>query len=188
MAEYITDKQQELSDALLRMIRVASRDLCVIEGKITDVSEGGRICDVTVSDSQSSVTFSNVLLEILTTSDASFTLIPNLNSDCLLCFRDGNQDRPQIIKCQSVAKIIANPTELFQFNEGNNGGMVLVSPLADDLNKIKADMNKLKAIFKAWVPVPNDGGQALKAASAPWFGNDIPPTDPADLENPNVTQ
>lgn len=186
--DYVTDKQQELSDALLRMIRVASRDLCVIEGKITGVSEDNRTCDISVGDSNSSVPFSNVLLEILTTSDASFTLIPNLNSDCLVCFRDGNQDRPQIIKCQSVAKIVANPTDLFQFNTGENGGLVLVNPLADVLNKIISDINTIKGIFEAWIPVPNDGGQALKDSSAPWSGNDIDPIDPTDLENPNVTQ
>lgn len=71
-------------------------------------------------------------------------------------------------------------------NGGNFGGMVKVEPLTGRINGIENDINELKNIFSSWVTVPQDGGAALKAASAAWAGSLLTPTQRGDYENEKV--
>lgn len=71
-------------------------------------------------------------------------------------------------------------------NGGNFGGMVKVEPLTSRINDIENDINELKNIFASWVTVPQDGGAALKAASATWAGSLLTPTQRGDYENEKV--
>lgn len=186
--QYTTDKEKELSDALQNMVRVLCRPYTVFEGTVLSTDEDTYTCSVKVGDSQSSVTFENVSLEAITGSPVSFILIPNDNTECLLCFRDGCDQRPQILKINSVKKIIANATSLFQFNDGTNGGLVLVNKEVARLNKIEQDINALKQVFTSWVVAPNDGGAALKTAAATWFGQPLVETVPDDVQSKVITQ
>lgn len=71
-------------------------------------------------------------------------------------------------------------------NGGNFGGMIKVEPLTGRINDIENDINELKNIFSSWVTVPQDGGAALKAASAAWAGSLLTPTQRGDYENEKV--
>lgn len=42
-----------------------------------------------------------------------------------------------------------------------------------DLQAIKSNVDQLRTAFAAWVPVPNDGGAALKAAATAWSSSTI---------------
>ena len=72
------------------------------------------------------------------------------------------------------------------FMDGDNGGMVKVSELVQKLNDLENDVNSLKQIFAIWVTVPNDGGNALKLASADWYADLLTPTTEDDLADENV--
>ena len=65
------------------------------------------------------------------------------------------------------------------------GGLVKVSDLVDRMNLIESDINTLKTAFSTWVTVPNDGGAALKGATATWYGSQLVETTVSDLENEN---
>lgn len=183
------NKQSELSESLRNMIRTLCRDYTIFEGTVTgDIDETDCTCTVTVGDSQTSVNFSAVPLEILIGSKASVTCIPNLNSSCLLCFRDGDPGRPQLLKVDSVAKVYANPSVLWQFGKGQNGGLVLVNPLVVEENKAQDDLNTLKDLIAGWTPVPNDGGAALKAVLTTWLAEHIVPTVADDIQSTVITQ
>jgi hypothetical protein len=45
---------------------------------------------------------------------------------------------------------------------GVNGGIPKGAALAQELNKIVAEINKIKDAFDSWTPISNDGGAALK--------------------------
>ncbi len=85
-------------------------------------------------------------------------------------------------------ELIADENGL-ELNGGGNGGLVISASVADDINDLKTDLNNLKTIFAtpAWTPVPNDGGAALKAATAVWAGSTLAPTVATDLENNEIT-
>ncbi len=74
------------------------------------------------------------------------------------------------------------------FNGGALGGMVKIGDLISKLNAVEQQLNSLKTVFTTWVPVPSDGGAALKTAVASWAGNNITLTVAGDLENNNVKQ
>jgi len=182
------NKEQELTEALLNMIRVASRNHTVIEGKIVSVDETAWTCDVEVNDGVTSMTVGDVPLETLTNNKATFIFTPNKGSDCLLVFRDGNQDRPQLLKIQSARVISAAPTEKWVFGKGDQGGIVLVNPLTEHINTVEEDLNELKTLISSWVPAPGDGGASLKALLSEWFASKITPTTAEDLASKTIFQ
>jgi hypothetical protein len=65
-------------------------------------------------------------------------------------------------------------------------GLVKVGDLVTKLNNLESDINDLKTAFSTWVTVPNDGGAALKAITATWYGSTLTPTTQSDLENTTV--
>lgn len=73
------------------------------------------------------------------------------------------------------------------FNDGAYGGLVRVIDLTKKINTLEKDLNDLKTRFSGWVPVANDGGAALKSATANWFANTIIETKQSDIENESIT-
>ena len=79
-------------------------------------------------------------------------------------------------------------TDDIQFNDGTLAGLVTVNELVSQLNTIENDINTLKQAFTAWVPVPQDGGAALKGGTAAWSGQTLTPTQASDIENEKILQ
>jgi len=71
------------------------------------------------------------------------------------------------------------------FGGGSNGGVPKSSQIAQDINSIKDEVNKIRVAFNTWTPVPNDGGAALKAAVGGLLDN-LPQTQTNDISNDNV--
>ncbi|WP_418660398.1 hypothetical protein [Alistipes putredinis] len=71
-------------------------------------------------------------------------------------------------------------------NGGRLGGLVISGKTAEKLNALENDINELKAVLTAWVPVATDGGAALKTAAAAWASRQLAPTAAPDLENDKV--
>ncbi len=67
-----------------------------------------------------------------------------------------------------------------------NGGVVKVADLVTKLNNLESDLNTIKAVFTAWVPVPNDGGAVLKSAAATWAGQIFIPTTASNIQSTTV--
>lgn len=73
-----------------------------------------------------------------------------------------------------------------KINGGNNGGVVKVNPLVEDLNSIKNEINSLKTNLSTWSPVSGDGGAALKLLITDWAAEPLSDSNSSDLENPNL--
>ena len=188
------DLQYHIEDGLTRAIQNFLRFALICEAQIinTDNAETSFTVDVQLL-SDGKPQYLGVPLKVLQNSQASFIEIPNVNSYCLIGFRDGKKDRPQVLFVDSVLKILVNCGS-FIFNNGTYGGLIkLIDPndsnagILARLNKIESDINNLKTVFETWVPVPSDGGAALKTGAALWFGNDLVPTERTDLEDTAVT-
>lgn len=74
------------------------------------------------------------------------------------------------------------------FNGGSLGGLTVPSLVKDQLNLIESDINDLKTAFSTWVTVPQDGGAALKTATATWFAAPLTPTQETDINNEDILQ
>jgi len=188
------DKDAELSNALIRTIKGATRGHNVIDGIVEDVNETAFTCSVSVGDTTNPATYFDVPLRVLKSQQASIIEIPKVGTGVIICFRDGNLGRPQILAIHEALKILVICDDIeftsnkIVFNNGQLGGMVKVQDLVNKLNTLEQDLNTLKTVFSGWSPVPNDGGAALKAAAGTWFSQHITPTQKSDLENTKIKQ
>lgn len=72
------------------------------------------------------------------------------------------------------------------FNGGELGGLVKIEGLTNRLNAIEEDINNLKQVMMNWVPVPNDGGAALKTHAGRWAGSMLEKSRRSHYENDSV--
>lgn len=78
-----------------------------------------------------------------------------------------------LLACSEVETIVIN-TGKFRFevdaegnaifDHGEHEGLVKLPALRTEIEKLNNYLNAIKQAFSSWVPVPNDGGSALKAA------------------------
>mgnify|MGYP001407005429 CR=1 FL=1 len=73
-------------------------------------------------------------------------------------------------------------------NGEDKGGLVTVDSLLQKINTLESELNSLKSIFTTWVPVPNDGGAALKTTAANFAANLLTPTQRTEIENKTIVQ
>ena len=66
------------------------------------------------------------------------------------------------------------------------GGVPIADEVTNEINSLKDQLNELKTAFSSWVTVPNDGGAALKAITASWAVQQLPPTVSKDIQNEKV--
>ncbi len=71
---------------------------------------------------------------------------------------------------------------------GDDDNAVRFSKLKETIDELQSDINNLKSLFASWVPVPNDGGAALKTVLGTYFTtNLVKVIDPAKIDNIKVT-
>lgn len=76
---------------------------------------------------------------------------------------------------------------MIEMNDGKNDGLVNVKGLVQKLNAVEQDVNNLKTALGGWVPVPQDGGAALKASITGWAAKSLATTTQNDIEDTKVT-
>lgn len=90
-------------------------------------------------------------------------------------------------KRQATFLLFAEAIEERRINGNALGGLVMATPLVAKVNALEAQLNQLKGLLSSWVPVPNDGGLALKVATTTWAGQPVAPTTVQDIANPRVS-
>lgn len=149
--------------------------MSMIEGLIplnttwcTVVSVTDQMCKVKIDDLE--------IEDILLGFDKSGVIVyPKPDTDVLVAFIDNSKTNGAVIYVKDTDKI-----EIM----GNvNGGILISQNTADKFNAIEQDLNSIKQAFASWGVVPNDGGAALKAATATWSSQMLTETQATDLEN-----
>jgi hypothetical protein len=141
-------------------------------GTVTAVDEEARTCNVQplLDDAE----FINVWLQGSSESDEGLVVIPAVGSDVVCIAIDDFQ--AVVINTTSVDKILID-SPLVEFNGGDNGGLINISDLQTQIGKLNSSLTALKNIINAMVPIPGDGGAALKTALTAWT------VQTADLSN-----
>ena len=106
-------------------------------------------------------------------------------SDEWIMIKPGAVDMVHILIGDTELKLTASGIEM---NGGDLGGLVKRDGVRQQLNKLENDLNTLKKLFLSWIPVPSDGGAALKANVGNWALQNLRPTQNNDIENINVKQ
>lgn len=70
---------------------------------------------------------------------------------------------------------------------GDGDNAVRFSKLKETIDEMQNSVNDLKTVFSTWVPVPQDGGAALKTAAGLWFASPLTKViDPAKVDEIKV--
>jgi hypothetical protein len=80
--------------------------------------------------------------------------IPSIDSQVLIAMINNDVNTRVIVAFSKVDKTL--------INHGDNGGLINIQTLIENLNKTNEVVNAIKDSLLNWTPVPNDGGAALK--------------------------
>lgn len=128
-------------------------------------------------------------------SAVGITLFPRVGSYVLVgLLSEGNAgavlltddvERIEVVIGQGGMQLVIDEQGVV-LNGGKLGGAVKVETLTERLNTIERDLNQLRQQLSAWTPIPQDGGAALKAATANWTAHPLALTERTMLENPKL--
>lgn len=135
----------------LRQIVKDEEEIYSIVGTVKDID--GKTCTVTPSNGDPDLF--EVRLQAGET-DKGFVIYPKKGSEVLVTFL--NKLTGYIALCAEIDRI--------ELDEGKNGGMIILDKLKTEIEKLNSNFDTIKNMFEGWVPVPNDGGAALKTASS----------------------
>lgn len=176
--------------------------------KVTTIDENAETCE---ANDQSDITYYNIRLKSIIDSVNSIVIFPKLDS-YIIASPIGLSNELAVVKYSIIDKIVIKTESVeftldnekiefaiggttmlansdgIVFNGGNLKGLVKLDALVQKLNAVENDINNLKTAFTTWVPVPTDGGAALKAASATWSAAQLTPTQAANIENTKIKQ
>ena len=149
-------------------------------GTVEAVDEQAQTCDVQIDEGY-------IIYDVRLTSvdEAEIVMIPKVGAWCVVAIIDNEESLTYAMGFSAIDKILANVEEVV-INDGENGGLVNVSALIDEIDALKRDLNNLKTAFKSWVVTPNDGGAKLKTAASVWASSSLELTNRDALEDTKV--
>lgn len=167
-----------MSDALRKAVRAMVKNMVPVTNiwaNVLSVDEDK--LTMKVEDADDKLEIEDVLLNI-DADNTGITIIPKKGSRVLIASVENRNTDYFLLMALEVDKV--------WFNGKAHGGILISQEVASKLNALENDVNNIKAVFGAWVPVPNDGGLALKTAAATWAGSALVPTQKEELENEHI--
>ncbi len=109
------------------------------------------------------------------------TVKPAKGSDCLIAIVEGDEATSFLI--------MADVTDLIQFNSGENGGIAIVPELVSQLDKLTARVDGIIDAIKSptVVATPQDGGTALLALLRTEIAKIVDKENFGDIEDKTIT-
>ena len=181
------DGTEELTESFSAAVYALTRHFVTVEGIVTDVDTVQFTCTVQVGGDTENSSFYNVPLRVLIGSQSAWVEIPVINTSCLLNFRDGNLQRPQLVMVDQIQDLLVTPKGNVIFNGGNNGGMVLLLKLVERMNLIENAFNQFVADYNTHIHPVTAVGSPTGVPVVPETGN-LTPTQRTDIENTKIQQ
>jgi hypothetical protein len=164
---------------------------------VVSYDENAGTCVVKTQNGKSSFEIPNVRLQAAVCD--GLLILPTVNSNVLVITSVKNP--PYVALYSDIDKLylqvgdssitfydkVQSNDSIINLNDGSFGGLVKIQELTNHINTIEEDLNTLKRAFSAWIVSPQDGGAALKEATADWFGTEITPSKVEDYENKLIT-
>lgn len=169
--------KNEVASALTEFVEAKSKgnDSLICKVISVDLPTNTCYCEPINGDSE----IQNVKLTTnITGAGVGFLLIPKINSLVGVTFLNN---------ASAYVSMVAEVDEV-NINGKTLGGLVKVIDLTTKLNNLENKVNALITGISGWVPVPNDGGAALKVALTAWLSSSLTPTVRANIENILIKQ
>ncbi len=173
MSKQTEDNLQRLIEAIARK---GQAPLLVTVGKVSNIDEDKRICDITIDDD---LTLNNCRLNAIIDSYSNKLLIvPKDNSMVAFIAIGGKLTEPLVIACSEIEKILLTIGESdiliedgkIEMNGGNLGGLIKLQQLESNLNKLKKYVEDLATMAStAMAPMAAlDGGASVTTFNTNW--------------------
>jgi len=102
--------------------------------------------------------------------DSGVMIVPKLGSTVLVTMIGGREEEcfVSMVSDAEEIRVKIGQTSFFLdergivINEGKFGGLIKIEELRSELKKITDYLTAVKQVFSTWIPVPSDGGAALK--------------------------
>jgi len=165
------EQSEDVRGALIRLLKP------YFKNKLADIAEVVSVDGIrcTVKSRITESTYSDIRLQ--SQAGNGVYLVPAVGSVVLV----------QWINDTAGYVAMYSDVESIKFLDGSYGGLIKIEDLVSKINNIESDINDIKTVFQTWVAVSGDGGAALKAAAAAWYGSPITETQKADIENDKIT-
>jgi len=182
------NQEEQIKQAIKGM---TAGKIITLLAKVTAVDEAAATITAELSEG---LTIEDVRLRSTINGDKGFYIIPAINSQVLLLRISGSDefhavafsDFDKIIARNASVSIQVTGSEII-FNDNTLGSfMPDLTKVVSKMNALETQVNNLKTILTAWVPVPSDGGAALKTAITTWAGSSMTPTVLNDLKDPKI--
>jgi hypothetical protein len=133
--------EKMMHDGLIRFGKMMTIGSILIEGNIISIDESKFTCVVGIKTGDTVTNYNNVPLKVLIGSQASLIEIPTVGTDCTMCFRDNNIQRPQLMQVNQCDKVIVTiGKSIFYVDETgfklNNDTKGLKKTLQDLINEL----------------------------------------------------
>lgn len=182
-------KENEIAKSIREIAKAFSNKDSLFAAKVKSVE--ARTC--TVLPVSGGAELPNVRLNSDIENEVGLIITPKLQS-VVLVLSISNTDALVIMfsEIEKMSLIVGNSqidinNDEIIFNKGaNNSYLTDINKLVSKLNQIETQINNLKTIFTAWVPVPMDGGAILKAATAAWAAQPIVATQIMELKDNSI--
>lgn len=170
-------KQKEIEVAVQRLAGTYLKDIISIQlCNVDSVDSKNRQCDCTPIGGDATTNIPGVLL--CAENDNGLVVFPKVGSTVIVALSTRNT--AFVMMYSGIDKV--------QFMDGSLGGMVKVIDLTTKLNNIENKIDDLITAISGWIPVPNDGGAALKVALTTWLATSLTPTTQSEIENKLILQ
>ncbi len=154
-----------LNDAIRSIVNPLIKSQ-LITGKVTQFFPEDYTCEI---EFDKRLKLDQVKIKsVLNSEESGIYIKPKIGSIVVVGLID-NKLENIFIACFSEIDEIYFKSPLIKLNGDELGGIVKSEKVASEDKKIIDEINKLKQILSLWVPVPTDGGTALKTALASWF-------------------
>jgi hypothetical protein len=160
----------EIREAFRRILGKTENPIVV--GTVISVSEDDSTCIVEPLNGDADIEEARYMADI----SGRTAFIPEIGSIVVVAMFSDTAGI--IVGYSSVSEI--------RLNGYDKGGIPVAAGLLQKINQLESELNTLKSIFATWVPVPSDGGAALKTAITGWASGTIPTTGLSEIENDKV--
>lgn len=173
MSKHTEDNFQRLIEAITRK---GQAPLLVTVGKVSNIDENKRICDIAIDDD---LTLNNCRLNAIVDSyDNRLLVVPKENSMVAFIAIGGKLTEPLVIAYSEIDKVLLTIGESdiliedgkIEMNGGDLGGLIKLQQLESNLDKLKKYVEDLATMAStAMAPMAAlDGGASVTTFNTNW--------------------
>lgn len=172
---------QEITSVFRQAVFALTRHFVMVDGTIEAVDWDKFTCTVGIEGAE----FFNVPVKVLISSQASVIEKPEVGSDCILGFRDGNLQRPQLIWVDKSTDFLIDSPQV-TVHGGKLGGVPKVIELTQKLNNLENLVNNLITLYNTHVHPVTAVGSPTGVTSELETGS-LTPTEQKEIEDETFT-